>query len=335
MNMRGDDELYLNREGKAFKLATTDYFPATPWGAMSAGVFDHNLDGQFDLLVTDMHSDMSEDIGPSLEKNKSRMQWPTSFLKTEGGGIFGNAFYQQVSQGEFVEQSDAVGTENYWPWGVSIGDVNADGYPDAFIASSMCFPYRYGINSLLLNNIGEGFVDAQFSLGIEPRKAEEMIAPWFSLDASGTDAEHPICRNREGRLVVWSATGSRSSVMLDYDNDGDLDIITNEFNTPPQVFESDLSQQTKITWLKVVLVGTSSNRNGLGATVRVEANDKTYIQTHDGKSGYLSQSQLPLYFGLDGARHVDSLEIVWPSGTRQEIEGPLEVNRLHTITQQD
>jgi hypothetical protein len=60
--------------------------------------------------------------------------------------------------------------ETYWPWGPSVGDVNADGWDDIFIASGMSYPYRYGINSFLLNDHGKKFVDAEFVLGVELRK---------------------------------------------------------------------------------------------------------------------------------------------------------------------
>jgi hypothetical protein len=74
-------------------------------------------------------------------------------------------------------------------------------------------------------------------------------------------------------------------------------------------------------------VGTISNRDGLGATVRVKAGEKTYTQYHNGKSGYLSQSSLPLYFGLGEASKVDGIEITWPSGTKQIVKSGLEINR--------
>ena len=65
--------------------------------------------------------------------------------------------------------------------------------------------------------------------------------------------------------------GTRSSVMFDLDGDGDLDIVTNEFNSAPQVLVSNLAQRRPVHWLGVALTGTASNRNGLGAAVRVRA----------------------------------------------------------------
>ena len=85
-----------------------------------------------DLYITDMHSDMSENIGVEREKLKSHMQWSEEFLHSGGNSIFGNAFYRNRGDGHFEEISDQLGAENYWPWGFSVGDLNADGYEDRF-----------------------------------------------------------------------------------------------------------------------------------------------------------------------------------------------------------
>ena len=76
---------------------------------------------------------------------------------------------------------------------------------------------------------------------------------------------------------------------------------------------------------------TTSNRDGLGAVVTVSAGDLRITQIADGKSGYLSQSRLPLYFGLDTEESVDRIEVVWPSGVRQTLPGPHTANQLITI----
>jgi hypothetical protein len=89
---------------------------------------------------------------------------------------------------------------------------------------------------------------------------------------------------------------------------------------------SDLSARKRIRWLNVVLAGTSSNRNGLGAVVRVHAGGRVYTKACDGKSGYLSQSVLPLYFGLGDAGTVDSVEVAWPSGRKQVVTRGLRVD---------
>jgi hypothetical protein len=136
---------------------------------------------------------------------------------------------------------------------------------------------------------------------------------------------------QSGKSVIMAPRSSRSSVIFDLDNDGDLDIVTNDFNSEPQVLVSDLAQQKRIHWLKIVLEGTTSNRNGLGATVRVRAGAHTYTKYNDGKSGYLSQSALPLYFGLGEVDKVERVEVDWPSGRKQVVTSTIDENQTLRI----
>jgi len=115
--------------------------------------------------------------------------------------------------------------------------------------------------------------------------------------------------------------------------DGALDIVTNEFNSAPQILVSDLAQKRQIHWLKVALAWTVSSRNGLGATVRVFTGDRTLTQWNEGKSGYLSQSVLPLYFGLGDAAKVDRVEVDWPSGRKQVVTTGLTANATLRVTE--
>ena len=337
LNMQGHGHYFENQGGRTFVDKTAEYFPKTPWGAMGIKFFDFDNDGRPDLLITDMHSDMFETMAPDREKQKAGVHPPEQLL---GGAadtfIFGNALFHNIStrgKTAFAEMSDRAGVENYWPWGPSVADVNADGWEDIFIASSMDYPHRYGINSMLLNNRGEKFLDAEFLLGIEPRRGGRTHTPWFELDCLQEGLGADLCRGQSGKITVTAPLGSRSAVIFDLDADGDLDIVTNDFNSAPQVLVSDLAQRRPIHWLQVALVGATSNRGGLGATVRVRAGGHVYTKYNDGKSGYLSQSALPLYFGLGDAEKIDSVEVDWPSGRKQvETQRP-EINRTLQIAE--
>jgi len=342
LNMQGADHYYENAGSRKFVDKTSEYFPRTPWGAMGVKFFDFDNDGRLDLYLTDMHSDMFEGVGPDREKLKSRVGETEDYL---GGPhqkfIFGNALFHNRGEGKFEEVSDARGVESYWPWGPSIGDLNADGWDDIFIASGMSFPFRYGINSVLLNNNGEKFLDAEFLLGVEPRRAARTRTLWYEIDCSLTGLDPlnlEVCRGWLGPTKVMATLSTRSAALFDFDDDGDLDIVTSEFNSEPQVLVSDLAQRKKIRWLNVVLVGAKSNRDALGATVRVharagEAGKQVYTKLHDGKSGHLSQSSLPLYFGLGDAKKIDRIEVTWPSGRKQIVTKGLRMNRTLRITE--
>jgi hypothetical protein len=337
-NMQGDDHFYENVQGQKFVERTADYFPKTPWGAMGVTFFDYNNDGLMDLFVTDMHSDMTDDqtrqtkgFPLQLEKEKSErfcaVQWTDEFLQGASNNIFGNAFYENRGDGKFVERSDALGAETYWPWGPSASDLNADGFEDLFVAAGMGYPFRYAINSVLLNERGQRFFDSEFLLGVEPRARGRIVKTYFTLYCQGEDKDHPLCQGQP-ELPVQGALSTRSAVLFDLDDDGDVDIVTSEFNDFPQVLVSNLAERRKVWFLKIRLEGTHSNRDGLGAMVQVRAGSQTFTRFHNGKSGYLSQSALPLYFGLGNAGKIDSIQVHWPSGTRQVLSTNLPLNVL-------
>ncbi len=327
-NMQGHDDYFENQAGQRFVNRSQEIFPVTPFGTMGIQILDFDNDGGMDIFLTDMHTDMVRKMKPEEEKSKLPAdEMPGhSMLGTDGTHVFGNAFYHRLPDGGFEEISDQVGAENYWPWGLSRGDLNADGFEDVFITSSMSYGWRYAVNSLLLNDRGQRFHDSEMILGVEPR-AGGFGTPWFEIDCSGDDRDHFHCADRDGRWQVWGALGSRSSVIWDLDDDGDLDILTNDFGAPPMVLISDLAAKHPIHYLKIRLRGTTSNRDAVGASVVVRAADRSWRKINDGKSGYLSFSRMPLYFGLDDFDSVDSIEIQWPSGHRQTVQGPIAVDR--------
>lgn len=352
LDMQGKNHLWLNDGGTRFHEATARFFPRTPWGAMGVKAFDFNGDGHIDLFVTDMHDDMWVNIPAGYWDAETQkvdsLEAPNDvFPGGKAPFIFGNALYANRGAGKFDEVSDAAGVENYWPWGPSVDDLNADGWDDIVITSGMNYPYRYGVNSVLLNEAGRHFLPSEFTLGVEPRPHADTAQVWFTLECQGADRANPLCGacaeagasvgckvGAAGHDTVFGSLSSRSAVLLDIDGDGDLDIVTNEFNAPPQVLVSDLAQRHRIHFLKVRLHGTRSNREGLGSQVTVILpGGRRILKVMDGKSGYLSQSDLPLYFGLDDADHADSLVVRWPSGARQSVAGPLPSGRPVEITE--
>jgi hypothetical protein len=184
---------------------------------------------------------------------------------------------------------------------------------------------------------------------VEPRAGGETQQVWFTLDCNGADRGYPLCAKcshpksmiiecharGSGRVDVTGARGSRSAVALDLDGDGDLDIVTNEFNAPPQVLVSDLAERHRVNYVTVRLRGTRSNREGLGSLVTVVTRDgRRILKVLDGKSGYLSQSDLPLYFGLGDADSAVEIEVRWPSGEPQTTAGPKTGQSIEVVEPQ-
>jgi cytochrome oxidase Cu insertion factor (SCO1/SenC/PrrC family) len=343
LSMQGHDEFWRNLGGGRFEKRSREVFPATPWGAMGTQVFDWNGDGRLDLFVTDMHTDMSSPLEPGDERRKHdpKTFFPPDFLGTDGKHVLGNALFTNQGPLAFVEQSDQAEAETGWPWGPSVADLNADGWPDVFVAAGMNYPFRYQGNDVLLNENGKKFAPAEYVLGVEPRR--RLVVPWMQLDCDGADVTQDICTGeseplladdtrteaqrgkggqRHGRITAWAARASRSAIIIDIDGDGDLDIVTSNYGDVPQVLVSDLAQRATPHYLQLKLVGRRSNRDGVGAVVTVRAGGRTQTLVNDGKTGYLAQSVVPLYVGLGAAVQADAITVKWPGGATQTVRGP-------------
>ena len=112
--------------------------------------------------------------------------------------------------------SDRLGVETYWPWGLSVGDLNADGYEDIFVSAGMGYPFRYAINSVLLNDRGKRFFDSEFLLGVEPRSDRRTEKDWFTLDCDGPDKEHPLCAGQSGKRTIAGISPHRLDTSRNY-----------------------------------------------------------------------------------------------------------------------
>jgi hypothetical protein len=110
---------------------------------------------------------------------------------------------------------------------------------------------------------------------------------------------------------------ARGAAYADYDRDGDLDVALSTNHGPGYLYRNDGGNRN--AWLAVRTRGTKSNRDGIGAIVRVESAGGRQWQMVRSGSSYASQSDLTLTFGLAGDTVVSSLEIEWPSGTRDRI----------------
>ena len=105
---------------------------------------------------------------------------------------------------------------------------------------------------------------------------------------------------------------SRGAAVADFDNDGDLDILVNNNGQAPQLLRNDGGNANH--WLEILLIGTRSNRDGVGARVKVSAGDLIFYDQRKGGMSYQSAQDPRLHFGLGQHFNVDAVEILWPSG---------------------
>ncbi|MDE2698745.1 MAG: CRTAC1 family protein, partial [Gemmatimonadota bacterium] len=218
--------------------------------------------------------------------------------------------YRNNGDGTFTDVSFASGTGRvtrpYLGWGVGFFDYNNDGYSDLFAANghvqdniekldgSTSYPQR----NLLFHNNGDGtFADTSLKSG-------------------------------DGMRLVKA---SRGTAFGDYDNDGDVDLFVLNSNERADLLRNDGGNQNN--YLTVRTVGTVSNRDGIGAKVRVVSGRLRQVKEVRSGSSYLSQNDLRVHFGLGSRSTVDTLMIRWPSGTVQVLKN-IPVNQVWTVTEQ-
>ena len=332
-NMFGRAQLYRNKRNGTFVEVTKEVLGRTSCGGMGIHAFDFNNDGKLDLFMVDMHSDMWMDPSYNLAKiePRAKYKYPGGPFNEDSPGypeymkrqrevialaglrldevIFGNTFFKNLGNGKFVEMSDKANLETFWPWGIACGDFDNDGLVDLFITAGMGYPFGYWPNSLMMNNGDESFTDRAEELGVEPPNG-------------GVYLEEKI----GGQLAPRS---SRAAAVADFNHDGRLDIVCNNFNGPPYYFKNVGKSGN---YLALKLTGTTSNRDAIGAVVRIYTGNEILTRQVNCACGYLAQSSKVLHFGLGSRTQIDKIEITWPRGKRQTISS-LALNTLHPITE--
>jgi enediyne biosynthesis protein E4 len=311
------DRLYRNKGDGTFEdVSAQAGFLAHVGKGMSAAVADFNRDGRLDVFVTNdtVPNFLFKNNGDGTFSEDALMSGvsvtgsgrPISSMGTDAEDYDNDGFpdihltalagetfplFRNDSHGGFVEETQASGlgrlTVKLAGWCSILADMDNDGWKDIFTANSH-FNARIGDfqaiafkqpNALFVNDTRGHFTDAS--------------------DAAGFSA---------------AAAAHRGCGVADFDGDGRLDMVVLTLGTPAELWHNTTVSSNN--WLIVRLVGTKSNRDGIGAVVKVG----TQFRTMTTAMGYASSSHAGLHFGLGAAAAPVRVEVDWPSGTKQVVD---------------
>jgi hypothetical protein len=224
--------------------------------------------------------------------------------------MFGDSFqlYRNVGDGQFQDISAASGltlfSSRLTGWGTGIFDFDNDGSKDLFTANaeildtSMKISHRpFPIGNSLFHNRGD--------LTLEDWSARV-----------GADFARPAAH--------------RGAAFGDFNNDGKIDIVVSVINGPPELLINRSTAPNH--WIMLKLVGTKSNRDGLGTKVKVATGQRIQFNVATTAVGYNSSSDKRVHFGLGNAAVVDKIELAWPSGIKQVLTN-VKADQIITITE--
>ncbi len=313
------DRLYHNLGNGTFEDVTEKMGVFQPNGrAMGVAAADYDNDGYPDIYVSNDHME-------------------NYLYHNEGGKGFKNvAEMAGVAANEMGDATISMA--------VDFADYNEDGLLDIFVSDN-----RYC--SLYNNKQKPRFEDMSNKSGIAQYTGQFVgwASSFFDYDNDGDEdlfkvngeLQHEY--GQEDQLFENDGTGNFTDVSLkhgdyfkkeyvgrgacfgDYDNDGDLDVYIVNLNSYGVLLRNDGGSRNN--WLLLDLEGTKSNRDAVGARVKVTAGGKVQYQYKESASGYLSQNDPRLHFGLGKANKIDRMEIRWPSGKMQVLEN-VKVNQI-------
>lgn len=206
--------------------------------------------------------------------------------------------YQNLGDGTFEDATArsklSYSTFHMSEFGTKLFDYDNDGWRDLFMANGHVLDniqrYRaevsYAEPKLMFRNIGQGVFE-----NVSDRLGADFVLPRVS----------------------------RGAAVGDFDNDGDLDILVNNCGQAPQLLRNDGGNRNH--WLEILPLGTKSNRDGVGARVKLVSGDLVLYDQRKGGMSYQSAQDTRLHFGLGQRTKIDSIEIEWPSGIKTKLGG--------------
>ncbi|HLY60689.1 MAG TPA: CRTAC1 family protein [Terriglobia bacterium] len=282
------------------------------------------------LVLADFNNDGWPDIAVANDT------WPNFLFINQHNGTFKDvSFASGVAASEDGKYEAGMG--------IDAADVDGDGWLDIYVTH-----LDFELNRLYRNNHDETFDDDTFNSGIGNKAIllSGLTMKFVDYDNDGwidicqvngamldnVNLYHSDVTYKEPNLMFRNLgrgkfdkiseqlgpdfmhpIAGRGLAVADYDNDGDIDLAIVDRGDFPELLRNDGGNANH--WLEVLLIGTKSNRDGIGSSLRLVSDGFTQVKQSQGGMGYMSASDPRIHFGLAQRKTIESLTVTWPSGT--------------------
>jgi hypothetical protein len=323
------DFMYINNQDGTFKEVVKEATGHNSFYGMGVDISDFNNDGNLDIYQVDMDAKDNRRKKANMSSMNPQLFWDVIDAGFQvqymhncmqlNTGIVENGIPQ------FGNVSRLTGTSSTdWSWGPLFADFDNDGYKDLYITNGT---RREVNNNDYFHSLENGKLENKDLLKKSEAMPSEKIDNFMYKNKGNLNFKQV---NKEWGIEYKGF--SNGVAYADLDNDGDLEIITNNIDDYASVFENTSSLTHN--YLKVKFKGNSKNTQGLGNRVYIKIKGDVQMQELTLTRGFQSSVAPELHFGLNKAKSIDEVKVVWTNGKIQKLTN-VKANQLLTFKEED
>lgn len=317
-----NDYLYINQKNGTFEeiiSKNTTNLGHTSKASMGNDIADINNDGLTDIVALDMlpenietYKTTGSEYGNQIYNQYLKKGYRAQFTQNTLHLNLGNTKFSEIGFASGIAATD-------WSWSPLIVDLDNDGYKDIFISNGILGAtndmdfINFIANEKIQERINKGMnqEDMSFTNEIPVKKLSNFF---FKNNANLTFS------NYTKKWFKKIPSFSNGAVYADLDNDGDLDIVTNNVNDKAFILENKSKIINQNNYLKIKFKGPSKNTFGIGAKICVYLDSLTITNENFLTRGYLSSISPDMTIGVGKHLQADSLTVIWPGGKYQTLK---------------